>query len=56
MKAEIEKKAALPPPGTVILEARGIVKRYGQVTALAGADLELRAGEVLAIGGDNGAG
>jgi fructose transport system ATP-binding protein len=56
MKAETEKKAALPPPGTVILEARAIVKRYGQVTALAGADLELRAGEVLAIVGDNGAG
>jgi fructose transport system ATP-binding protein len=56
MKAETEKKAALPPRGTVILEARGIVKRYGHVTALGGADLELRAGEVLAIVGDNGAG
>jgi len=39
-----------------ILEARGIVKRYGQVVALDGADLELYPGEILAIIGDNGAG
>jgi fructose transport system ATP-binding protein len=32
------------------------VKRYGQVVALAGADLELYPGEILAIVGDNGAG
>ncbi|MFE9064556.1 ATP-binding cassette domain-containing protein [Streptomyces violaceusniger] len=38
------------------LEARGLVKRYGHVTALGGADVELRAGEVLAVIGDNGAG
>ena len=40
----------------VVLEARGLVKRYGQVTALDGADFELRAGEILAVVGDNGAG
>ncbi|MEP7315029.1 MAG: ATP-binding cassette domain-containing protein [Pseudomonadota bacterium] len=39
-----------------VLEARGLVKRYGQVTALDGADLTLRAGEILAVIGDNGAG
>jgi fructose transport system ATP-binding protein len=39
-----------------VLEARGIVKRYGHVTAVAGADFELRAGEILAVIGDNGAG
>jgi fructose transport system ATP-binding protein len=38
------------------MEARGLVKRYGQVTALDGADFELRAGEILAVIGDNGAG
>ncbi|MBV8901339.1 MAG: ATP-binding cassette domain-containing protein, partial [Verrucomicrobia bacterium] len=43
------------PPG-IVLEARGIVKRFGHVTALNGANLELRAGEVLAVVGDNGAG
>src|SRR6478736_5663626 len=42
--------------GEIILEARNIVKRYGHVTALDGANLELRSGEVLAIIGDNGAG
>jgi fructose transport system ATP-binding protein len=39
-----------------ILEARGLVKHYGQVVALDGADLELYPGEILAIIGDNGAG
>jgi fructose transport system ATP-binding protein len=39
-----------------ILEARGIVKRYGHVVALNRADLELYPGEILAIIGDNGAG
>jgi fructose transport system ATP-binding protein len=40
----------------LVMQARGLVKRYGQVTALAGADFELRAGEILAVIGDNGAG
>jgi fructose transport system ATP-binding protein len=40
----------------VIFQARGLIKRYGQVTALDGADFELRAGEILAVIGDNGAG
>jgi fructose transport system ATP-binding protein len=39
-----------------IFQARGLVKRYGQVTALDGADFDLRAGEILAVIGDNGAG
>ena len=39
-----------------IFEAAGLVKRYGHVTALDGADFELRANEVLAVIGDNGAG
>ena len=39
-----------------VLEARNLVKRYGRVTALDGADFELRAGEILAVVGDNGAG
>jgi fructose transport system ATP-binding protein len=41
---------------TPILEARGLTKRYGQVTALDGADFELYPGEILAVIGDNGAG
>ncbi|SDX24887.1 fructose transport system ATP-binding protein [Amycolatopsis xylanica] len=38
------------------LQARGLVKRYGQVTAIDGADFDLFPGEVLAVVGDNGAG
>ncbi|MFI9506896.1 ATP-binding cassette domain-containing protein [Nocardia sp. NPDC052566] len=41
---------------TTVISARGITKRYGAVQALAGADLEVRAGEVVALVGDNGAG
>jgi fructose transport system ATP-binding protein len=40
----------------LIMQAKNIVKRYGQVTALDGVDFELRAGEILAVIGDNGAG
>ena len=43
-------------PHTLVMQAKGLVKRYGQVTALDGADFELRAGEILAVIGDNGAG
>src|ERR1051325_8024607 len=45
--------AARPTP---VLEARGLVKRYGQGTALEGADFELYPGEILAVIGDNGVG
>jgi fructose transport system ATP-binding protein len=41
--------------GTV-LQARGLVKRYGRVTALDHADFDLYPGEILAVIGDNGAG
>lgn len=41
---------------TLVMEARGLVKRFGHVTALDHADLELREGEILAVIGDNGAG
>jgi ABC-type sugar transport system ATPase subunit len=39
-----------------LVSMRGIVKRFGAVEALRGADLELRAGEVLGLVGDNAAG
>lgn len=39
-----------------ILSARGLVKRYGRVTALDYADFDLYKGEILAVIGDNGAG
>jgi D-xylose transport system ATP-binding protein len=39
-----------------VLEVRGVVKAFGAVRALAGVDLTLHEGEVLALLGDNGAG
>lgn len=39
-----------------ILAARGLVKRYGRVTALNNCDFDLYPGEILAVIGDNGAG
>ena len=39
-----------------ILQARGLVKQFGRVTALDHADFDLLPGEVLAVIGDNGAG
>jgi simple sugar transport system ATP-binding protein len=41
---------------TPILEVAGLRKSFGPVEALRGVDLQLNAGEVLAIVGDNGAG
>jgi len=41
---------------TATISARGLVKRYGRVTAIGGADFDLEPGEVLAVVGDNGAG
>jgi simple sugar transport system ATP-binding protein len=41
---------------TPLLEARGIVKNFGKVAALRGADFEVRPHEVVALVGDNGAG
>ena len=51
--------AAMTAPAiapTPVLQARGLVKRYGHVTALDGADLDLLPGQILAVIGDNGAG
>ena len=39
-----------------LLTTRGLVKRYGRVTALDSADFDLYPGEILAVIGDNGAG
>jgi fructose transport system ATP-binding protein len=47
---------APPASPAPVLQARGLVKRYGHVTALDGADLDLLSGEILAVIGDNGAG
>lgn len=41
---------------TAILEASGLVRRYGAVVALGGFDLSVRAGEIVGLVGHNGAG
>ena len=39
-----------------ILSTRGLMKRYGTVVAMNGADFDLYPGEITAVIGDNGAG
>lgn len=48
--------ALIQKPGTVVLSVRGLTKRYGGVIAVNGVDLDVRAGEILALIGPNGAG
>jgi ABC-2 type transport system ATP-binding protein len=43
-------------PPNYAVRARGLVKRYGETTALAGIDLEVPTGTVTAVLGPNGAG
>ena len=42
--------------GDALLEARGVVKRFGALVANDAIDLEVRAGEIHALLGENGAG
>jgi ABC-2 type transport system ATP-binding protein len=42
--------------GALAVEARGLVKRFGDVTAVAGVDLDVAQGAIFAVLGPNGAG
>ena len=42
--------------GTTVVEARGLVKRYGEITAVRGIDFSVRVGECFGFLGPNGAG
>src|SRR4051812_35106146 len=43
-------------PEGALLALRGVTKRFGAVQALDGVDVDINAGEVVALVGDNGAG
>ena len=45
-----------PAPGGTVLEMRSITKTFGAVAALTDVDLDVAAGQVVALVGDNGAG
>ena len=48
--------AALPEQSPVILEVRGLSKRFGGIAACRGLDLDLQRGKIAALVGPNGAG
>ncbi len=48
--------AAAPASAAAPIEVRGLVKRYGELTAVAGVDLTVNAGDVYGYLGPNGAG
>ncbi|WP_405162505.1 ATP-binding cassette domain-containing protein [Nocardia sp. NBC_01499] len=50
------KQAETTGDSAAVLQADGLVKRYGGVEALRGANFAVSAGEVVALIGDNGAG
>lgn len=49
-------ESAPPAPDRTLARLAGVTHRYGEVVALESFDLEVRAGEVLAVLGPNGAG
>ncbi|MCI4662997.1 MAG: branched-chain amino acid ABC transporter ATP-binding protein/permease [Neomegalonema sp.] len=42
--------------GEIVVDAKGLVKRFGGITAVSGFDIEMRAGQITGLIGPNGAG
>ncbi|ENO92402.1 MULTISPECIES: branched-chain amino acid ABC transporter ATP-binding protein/permease [unclassified Thauera] len=55
-QAEPLPRRTLPAPGTLILEAKDVTRRFGGLVANNNMSLEVKAGEILALIGPNGAG
>jgi ABC-2 type transport system ATP-binding protein len=51
-----DSRLLAPDSYSLVVEARGLVRRYGDFTAVNGIDLDVRAGEVFGLLGPNGAG
>ncbi|HEY1832139.1 MAG TPA: MFS transporter [Acidimicrobiales bacterium] len=54
--AAVADEAAASAAAEPVLQCRGLVKRYGGITAVNGVDLDIRPGEVVGLIGHNGAG
>jgi len=54
--ATLQQTLAAPAAPEVAVRCRGLVKRYGEVVAVDGLDLEVRRGECFGLLGPNGAG
>jgi branched-chain amino acid transport system ATP-binding protein len=49
-------KAPIPDDAPVLLECKGVIKRFGGITAVNDVDLQLKEGQILGLIGHNGAG
>src|SRR4051812_49363835 len=57
LQTSVRRQTCAPTlSGVAVLEANGVVKRYGRTQALAGVDLEVGEGELFGLLGPNGAG
>ena len=56
MTAEPLPRRTMPPRGEVVLKAVDVTRKFGGLVANNAMNLEIRAGEVLALIGPNGAG
>ena len=54
--ANTDSRLLTPDSSSHVVQARSLVRRYGDFTAVAGIDLDVRAGEVFGLLGPNGAG